>query len=57
MADKESLIGPISKVIEILSLLPSQKAESYMIEITKTAYEMSESDILLIKIAEIAVKK
>lgn len=55
--DKDAVIGPAIKVIDSLSLLPSQAAEQYMVDFAKDTYDIVESNVLLNKLAEKVVKK
>ena len=56
-ADAERIVGPATKVIEVLSLLPSQSAEEYLINFTSKAQEIAQSRLIFTKLAEVAVKK
>ena len=55
--DKDAIIGPAIKVIDSLSLLPSQAAEQYMVDFAKDTIDIVESNVLLNKLAEKVVKK
>ncbi|CAL6037896.1 Putative_clathrin heavy chain protein [Hexamita inflata] len=49
LKDKELIIAPATKVIESLSVVPSQQAQEYMVQFTKKALDQTNTSAILLK--------